>query len=429
MSNAYLVVVAIVVVALSVAALVIIRRQRYVRALRGRGWLFDSSPALPSVLNQHAPPFGLGFERKVDELITGRTRSNVAFRVFEYAYSGGGPKSDARLASLALPLALPDLFVSTTGPRSGLPYPSLALEPGLGVWAANPGYARQVLTPPVLAAVAAFGAAGHRVDLSIDGANLVSVGAPKAPDLLEAYLDLLAPIAEALDPAFLAPYAQAPIPSGFTFYGRPDWVLVGRDDSLIAEFGLTRAGSGHRTENVVRGHNDGLPIVAFVHRWQTTRTETSTDSAGRTQTRTVTEYHSEVVTAVLLPFDVPLLSVDGGRGGKKVRFESEEFNDRFPVRTDNLRFAYDVIHPRTMEFLMEVQPPGFRIESRTVRFSMSEHDTLLIGTCADFAHDFFGRVPSFVWANLQATPPPFRLSSRTSSAGHSARRTPTGPYQ
>jgi hypothetical protein len=43
-----------------------------------------------------------------------------------------------------------------------------------------------------------------------------------------------------------------------------------------------------------------------------------------------------------------------------------------------------------------------------MRFSVDKHDTQLIGFCADFAHEFFRRVPSFVWKNLQITPPTFR---------------------
>jgi hypothetical protein len=43
-----------------------------------------------------------------------------------------------------------------------------------------------------------------------------------------------------------------------------------------------------------------------------------------------------------------------------------------------------------------------------MRFSVDKHDTQLIGFCADFAHEFFARVPSFVWKNLQITPPQFR---------------------
>ena len=49
----------------------------------------------------------------------------------------------------------------------------------------------------------------------------------------------------------------------------------------------------------------------------------------------MTENHSEIVTAIMMPFSFPLLSVGGGGGGKKIRFESEEFNQRFTVRTNN----------------------------------------------------------------------------------------------
>jgi hypothetical protein len=36
-----------------------------------------------------------------------------------------------------------------------------------------------------------------------------------------------------------------------------------------------------------------------------------------------------------------------------------------------------------------------------MRFSVDKHDTELIG----FEHQFSSRVPSFVWKNLQITPP------------------------
>jgi hypothetical protein len=405
-----LIVVAVLVVGL--IAFLIIRRQRYVRALRGRGWTFESRPSLDSVLDHHAPPFGLGFVRKVDEAISGQTASGVPFRVFEYTSSEGGPKFDDRVASMQLPLPLPDLFVSTDHARSGVELPQVEVDPRYQVWAADAGYAGTALSASVLDAIAAFGQAGHKVDLSIDGQQLVAVGTPKDPEQLQGYLEKLGAVAQAFNSGALAPYRATPPTPGFGFYGHPDWQLIGRDDTLIAKYDLTTAGFGHTTEKVIRGSNDGLPIEAFIHRWKTQRTETYTDSNGRTRTRTVTENHSEVVTAIMMPFSFPMLSVGGGWGGKKVRFESEEFNDRFTVRTDNPKFASDVIHPRTMEFLMVAQPPGFRIEGNGMRFSVDKHDTQLIGSCADFAHEFFGRVPSFVWENLQITPPTFRRVTR-----------------
>jgi hypothetical protein len=414
-STIVIVMIAIAVLVLALIGFLIIRRQRYVRALRKRGWTFESKPALESVLDHHAPPFGIGFVRKVDEAISGTTAHGVPFRVFEYASSEGGPRFDDRLASMQLPLSLPDLFISAGGVRSGVQLAAIDVDPRFEVRAADSAYARTALSAGVLDVIASFGQAGHRVNLSVDGQQLVAVGAPKDPDQLQTYLEGLAGIAQALESSSLASYVTSAPPPGFGFYGHPDWQLIGRDDTLIAKYGLTRAGFGHTTEKVIRGSNDGLPIEAFIHRWKTQRTETYTDSEGRTRSRTVTENHSELLTAIMMPFSFPLISVDGGGGGKTVRFESEDFNDRYTVRTDDPKFASDVIHPRTMEFLMAMQPPGFRIEDNLMRFSVEKHDTQLVGFCADFAHEFLSRVPSFVWKDLQVTPPDFRRMPRAAA--------------
>lgn len=83
-STIVIILIAIALLVLAIIAFLIIRRQRYVRALRGRGWTFESRPALEWVLDHHAPPFGIGFVRKVDEAVSGTTSSGVPFRVFEY---------------------------------------------------------------------------------------------------------------------------------------------------------------------------------------------------------------------------------------------------------------------------------------------------------------------------------------------------------
>ena len=134
-STIVIILITIALLVIALIAFLIIRRQRYVRALRGRGWTFESRPALESVLDHHAPPFGLGFVRKVDEAISGTTAAGIKFRVFEYMSSEGGPKFDDRVASMQLPLPLPDLFVSTGGVRSGVQAASIDVDPtgGIGV--------------------------------------------------------------------------------------------------------------------------------------------------------------------------------------------------------------------------------------------------------------------------------------------------------
>ena len=89
-STIVIILITISVLVLALIAFLIIRRQRYVGALRGQGWTFESPPALESVLDHHAPPFGLGFVRKVDEAISGTTAAGSPFRVFEYASNRDG---------------------------------------------------------------------------------------------------------------------------------------------------------------------------------------------------------------------------------------------------------------------------------------------------------------------------------------------------
>jgi hypothetical protein len=95
------------------------------------------------------------------------------------------------------------------------------------------------------------------------------------------------------------------------------------------------------------------------------------------------------------------------------------------VRCASPRLAYDVIHPRTMEFLMAVEPPGIEVEGHLMRFRTSSHDTATLGYCADFAHDFLARVPSFVWGNLGVDPPAFRADALTAPAPVTAAVQPT----
>ena len=90
MSTTAIILLVVAVVALGLITFFIIRRQRYVRELRGRGWIFESRPALESVLDHRAPPFGLGFVRKVDDAISGQASAGVPFRVPRRGVLDGG---------------------------------------------------------------------------------------------------------------------------------------------------------------------------------------------------------------------------------------------------------------------------------------------------------------------------------------------------
>ena len=52
----------------------------------------------------------------------------------------------------------------------------------------------------------------------------------------------------------------------------------------------------------------------------------------------------------------------GAFGFDDIDFESEEFSRRYHVKSTDKRFAYDVLHPRMMEFVMAVEPEALDIE-------------------------------------------------------------------
>ena len=52
----------------------------------------------------------------------------------------------------------------------------------------------------------------------------------------------------------------------------------------------------------------------------------------------------------------------GAFGFDDIDFESDEFSRKFYVQSSDRKFAYDVLHPRMMEFLLQNSPPMIDIE-------------------------------------------------------------------
>lgn len=411
MHSFWWVVIAVVAVAAVIGLILLLRRQHYLKQVRELGWSHDSHPALADVADLHAPPFGMGLTRSVDELITGTTPGGTSFRVFEYDYTGAGPKYSRRVAALQLPFTLPDAFLcDSSRVRVGIDAGGQQLvQVGDGevrVIAGDAGLARDLLADTG-GTLTRFTQAAGGLDLSIDGSQLVAAGAPKDPDELKEFLTALDPVVHALagSRSLAARQVQPSDDSGF--YGHPDWQLIGRDDSVLSVYPISREGYAHRTESLVRGVLDGIRLDAFVHHWKTDHTVTETDSEGHTHTRTVTDNHSEAVCGFWLPFSLPSISLNGRRVGRKVRFESTDFNDAFTVRTDNPKFASDVTHPRMMEWLLATRPYGWSVTGSVVDFTVSRHDLLVVDACQEALRGWLGRFPRFVWEDLGLQPPPF----------------------
>jgi hypothetical protein len=400
----------VVLVGIAVAVFFIVRRRRYLAAVREQGWTHDSNPSLGSVLDLVAPPFGLGLTREVDELVTGTTPAGFGFRVFSWKYSGAGPAYSARVGVLDLPGSFPEVFIARPGAqRAGIAPAEATLtesgSEGLSVVSADSELARRVVQAAG-GALLGFGGTTGGLDVSLERDHLVAVGAPKAPAELAGWLAALDAVALAV-----APLAGPALPAspGFGFHGHPDWGYVGSDPAVLDTYPVTTGGFGHEVTDLVRGFRDGIRLDAFTHEWKTTHVETSTDAQGNTTTRTVTDNHSEPVCGFVLPFALPGLSVNGRRLGRKVAFESTAFNKAFTVRAEDPKFASDVIHPRMMEWLLATDPIGWSVSGQVVVFEVGRHDTLVVDACEATLRGWLARVPGFVWEDLGLTPPPFAL--------------------
>lgn len=160
-------------------------------------------------------------------------------------------------------------------------------------------------------------------------------------------------------------------------------------------------GHGHRARNVIRGR------VPTLRELSTTVVlgdyEFTTGSGDDTQTHRFS----------FLVFELPLVMLPGltvrhewfgdriaaALGFDDIDFESDEFNRRFVVKSANKRFAYDIVHPRMMEFMLGTRPPRLELRddvllvwhSQDAKWSPDEFRKQLA-----WSREFLGLWPEFV---------------------------------
>ncbi|MGD8215993.1 hypothetical protein [Aestuariimicrobium sp. Y1814] len=395
------------VLALAVVGVIIwyVRRRAYIKSVTDRGWQFVDHPGLEVVHGYNCPPFGLGENRRVDDMIIGQSSSGLRFEAFEYdssTYRGGG-----YLVSIPLPRSLPEFYHLPTKARAnGSTGSIIHQDEAVTVVADNPDFGRAALSAlgPTLGRFGAVPA-----NLSVDHDRLVGLGAPKPAEELAAYVEALAAGAQALAGPSLQQFSGPAKPPRLSIYRRPNWEFRNRDDSLLAHVRHSGGGSNHRAEGCIISSHPTLPFIALTHRWETTRTVTSTDAQGRTTTRTVTDHHEEEIVEFHPRFTFRPFKVNRGLMGNKVSFEWHEFNQAFTVRSPDPKFASDVFHPRQMEYMMQARPVPFEWDERGVIETGARVDAGTLKHTEQFLEGFFARVPNFVWDGLGYQRPPVAI--------------------
>lgn len=138
-------------------------------------------------------------------------------------------------------------------------------------------------------------------------------------------------------------------------------------DSQYSQFSCFQQGHSRNAFNLLRGsiEIEGKSFVSVMGDYTYKKT------SGSGKNRSTKTYHFSFLV-LDLPFGgVPHLAVrpegffDGFSafmGFDDIDFESEEFSRKFHVKSSDKRFAYDVIDPRMMEFLLRGDPPTFEID-------------------------------------------------------------------
>ncbi len=92
-------------------------------------------------------------------------------------------------------------------------------------------------------------------------------------------------------------------------------------------------------------------------------------------------------------------------GFDDIDFESAEFSKRFFVKSPDKRFAYDVIHPRMMEFLLAGEVPTVDIENGRCCISDGKHKWTpeQFRSRLEFSRRFFDLWPDHLTATLEGT--------------------------
>lgn len=112
-------------------------------------------------------------------------------------------------------------------------------------------------------------------------------------------------------------------------------------------------GFGHVCENVLEGDHKGSPVNLFDYEY---KTQSGSGKQRRTQT------HHYAVLALRMPIRSPGLTIERENighklwdavGGDDIDFESDEFSRKYWVKSPDRRFAYDVLHARTIAWFLD----------------------------------------------------------------------------
>ena len=186
-------------------------------------------------------------------------------------------------------------------------------------------------------------------------------------------------------------------------------------DDEYAHFELFRRGFDRAAYNMIYGemtYDDAIVKVNMGDFTYKTRETYTTRVNGRTVTRTrIVKHHFSYFIMDLPYITMPDLlirregffdKVASAFGKNDIDFESAEFSRKYYVKCDSRKFAYDIIHPRMMEFLLETKPGLIDIENARICLAdgYSVWKSHRFGQSLHWTRRFLDHWPGFVVKDL-----------------------------
>ena len=123
--------------------------------------------------------------------------------------------------------------------------------------------------------------------------------------------------------------------------------------------------------NVISGEYQGHPVTLFDYHYET-------HSGFGKNRRTDHHYYSFFVLQMVAAFPELTIAKEGffskigqALGHDDIDFESHEFSDRYVVRCEKKKFAYDFCNAQMIEFLMDKYFLGIEVENRSLAISFN----------------------------------------------------------
>ena len=354
-------------------------------------------PAASPLDGLNCPPFGSGTGRRFSSQVVGYSDSGFPYQAFTYGCSTFSTYGS--VGALRIPYSLPPFFASLpSNPRAGIVGLQIPNDAGLLLVTEQEEYGWAVVEN-VLPAIRDF---AHRrpLDVAIDGDSLTVEQIPSGASAVHAYMNDLSIIAQAIARSTSLQRFTQPKPVGMSFYRRPGWAYVPKDDRLLATAPVTWDGNRHQALDVVVTAPDwGIQTLGFNHRYVVS----TYDDNG-------THYYDrdEAVIQTSLPFSFGRVALDWRGFAQPLIFHMPAFDNAHTVYADDRPFATEVFRP-LLPFLVEMSPPPFAIQDQFLWMRPKVKPTEeIVAWCQAFVCEFFSRVPDKVWQHLGLTENPVR---------------------